>query len=78
MSSGDFLEDAVDCGENEDLLLPDGARLSVTKVGKVRLKSKFATILLTEAYYAPKLAKKLISLGNLKKKGCTLRTPEER
>ena len=76
VSDESLLEDAKLCSEKENLILPDGGVLRVTKVGSVTLKNTSgirSTIVLTEVYYAPNLARNLISLGCLREKGCILK-----
>ncbi|KAE8877447.1 hypothetical protein PF005_g6499 [Phytophthora fragariae] len=70
--------DARDCVGAFSLTLPDGATLPVTKVGSVqfqgRVNGENATITVNEVYCAPLLARNLLSLGQLARRGCTLAT----
>lgn len=71
-----LLDDAKHCSGRENLILPDGGELRVTKAGSVTLKNTSgirSTIFLTDVYYAPNLAKNLTSLGCLREKGCILK-----
>lgn len=78
VSDEKLLEDVRECTDADALTLPDGGRLQVTKVGKVTLQGRAnvhtnTTITLSKVVFAPKLAKNLISLGCLRKKGCMLK-----
>ena len=71
-----LLHDAVPCADG--LTLPNDATLHVTKVGSVTIKSRvdddIHEVTLSDVYFAPSLSKdlRLISYGQLKKRGCRL------
>ena len=71
-----LLHDAVPCADG--LTLPNDATLHVTKVGsvtfKLRVDDDIHEVTLSDVYFAPSLSKdlRLISCGQLKKRGCRL------
>ncbi|DAZ99928.1 TPA: hypothetical protein N0F65_008735 [Lagenidium giganteum] len=68
------LEDAKEC--TSTCVLPDNELVQVTHIGSVTLNDlvngRGQEVKLTNVYYAPKLARDLLSYGELEKRGCRL------
>ena len=54
-----------------EIAMSDDESLRLTRVGNVRLEVRARSEKMTEAYLAPRLAKNIVSYGNLDSKGFT-------
>ena len=52
-----------------EIAMSDGESLRLTRVGNVRFEVLARARKMTEAYLAPRLAKNIVSYGNLRSKG---------
>jgi hypothetical protein len=71
-----MLENSTSCSSGDGLTLPNGDQLAVTAKGSVTLIGEVDgtafELRLTDVYFAPALARNLISLGALARRGCKL------
>ena len=74
VKSVDMLEDVQE--EDSECILPDNQVLRITHKGSTTLQVEIdgtkQKVKLTNVYFAPKLARNLISFGELEKRGCIL------